>query len=62
MNCSNCIQHFCLRYIKEEVTDSSDYYAENLIGPSAGYDSETSDAREKKRLRKIKSDAKLKKK
>ena len=49
----------------EEATSLQDFFGGNIVGPSAGYDSDESEAsraREKKRLKKIKSEAKLKKK
>ena len=49
----------------QEDAAQSDFFSGNIVGPSAGYDSDSSEAsraREKKRLKKIKSEAKLKKK
>ena len=55
-----------LNFSKEqEDASQSDFFGGNIVGPSAGYDSDSSEAsraREKKRLKKIKSEAKLAKK
>ena len=49
---------------EQEDAAQSDFFGGNIVGPSAGYDSDSSEARarEKRRLKKIKSEAKLKKK
>ena len=54
--------HF--NFSNEEDAAQSDFFGGNIVGPSAGYDSDSSEARarEKRRLKKIKSEAKLKKK